>query len=143
MGETTRRITLAAAALALALGAAACGKSSESKGGGATANTQDPNANAKSKSTGKAPLVGKWKFEGMEVYQTFNSKGRVRYQLPEGTSCVGTFEDKDGAVSITYDEGQSGCVDGAMPYKLEDGGKTLDFMGARYTRVDRDDDTSF
>jgi len=136
-------MTFAAVALcasALTLGAG-CGKKDK----------DDKKSNSSKKATGgdkgKAKaggsIIGKWQFTGQKIFQTFNSKGRVKYDLPGGAKCLGSYTVKEGRLDLKYDKGQSNCMDGGMGFQLKDGGKVLDFGAAKYNRIDSKDDTSF
>ncbi len=88
-------------------------------------------------------LVGTWQYEGMPLFYKMNSKGRVKFETDGTLACVGKFTVTNGTLAITYDPGQDGCIDAAMPYTLKDDGKTLDFTAAVYKKVDAKDDASF
>ena len=135
-------MTFAAIALcstALTLGAG-CGKKDKDDKKGSSG--KKASGGDKAKSSGN-PIIGKWQFTGQKIFQTFNSKGRVKYDLPGGAKCLGSYTVKDSRLDLKYDKGQSNCMDGGMGFQFKDDNKVLDFGAAKYTRVDSKDDTSF
>lgn len=137
---------VAVATCAVALATAGCSK----KDGDAKAGKANKAAAAKGGAS-KASLVGKWQFGDKRLFQTFNSKGHVRLELPDGNKCLGSYkqgekkvgEETKSTLEVTYDDRQKNCMSGTMDYTVSDDGTILDFGAARYKRVDGNDDSSF
>lgn len=89
-------------------------------------------------------LVGHWTFKGADEPRfTFAKKGRVKMTL--GTQrCLGKWSTTPNEeLLVEYDPNQSGCSWGpAISYSLSDNDASLRFLGASYTRVDANDESS-
>ncbi len=89
-------------------------------------------------------LVGHWTFKGADEPRfTFAKNGRVKMTL--GTQrCLGKWSTSPNEeLLVAYDPNQSGCNWGpAISYTLLDNDASLRFLGASYTRVDANDDSS-
>ncbi len=92
---------------------------------------------------GAAAFVGVWHFEGMEITQAFNSKGRVKVDMGNDQVCLGTYAVEGESYTVTYDEGQPSCLNATMGFSFLEEGEVLSFSGARYRRVNIEDDPSF
>lgn len=90
------------------------------------------------------PFVGHWQVEGFDITAAFNSKGRVRMNLPGGTTCAGTYTLSEAdRVQIDYAPGQASCMSSTTTYAFpSDDVLTFDGM-TTYRRLDALDDFSF
>lgn len=85
----------------------------------------------------EAPFVGHWRNRDVTtVIMTLNGAGRVRMDLG-GSYCYGSYQVTDGAMTMTYDENQSGCSDFSVEGRVSDDGASLRF--SVYTTYDRVD----
>jgi len=123
-------------ALTLILGLAACGESeadADEGAAGEAAPQQSGDAN---------PFVGHYHHQSAEnVRLTLNSDMRVRIG-PEDSQCLGDYTITDGAIRMTYDDGQDHCMNMTSAGRLSDDGNQLRFgLMATYVRDDAENES--
>ena len=87
-------------------------------------------------------FVGHYHYHGSNsVVMVLNSHMQVRMG-PQANPCRGSYTLEDGAIQITYDEGQSNCMTMSSAGRLSDDGQQVRFgILATYDRDDSADET--
>ncbi|HJL19295.1 MAG TPA: hypothetical protein RMH99_26760 [Sandaracinaceae bacterium LLY-WYZ-13_1] len=152
-----RRIVrpLLALTFALPLALAACEESADAEAPTEAEATETEASSAAAPATDEAPaaeaqqggqeqnaFVGHYRHSRSDAVRlTLNSQMRVRIGV-EDSPCLGDYTIEDGAITMTYDEGQSGCMTMRSEGRLSDDGQELRFGSlAVYERIDSEDET--